>query len=135
VIVEYTGKTCNVAGYNKNNPNDELVDVPIVNAAAAYNASTGQTNILVSSQALYLGNVIEYRLLCPNQMRYNGVIVDDVPRHLAPDPTIATHLIYMPEDDLCIPLDMQGVVSYFDTQTQCLKAEHHFSYTTTFNHY
>jgi hypothetical protein len=88
VIVEYTGKTCNVAGYNKNNPNDELVDVPIINAATAYDALTGQTNILVLSQALYLGNVIEYSLLCPNQMRYNSVIIDDVPRHLAPDPTI-----------------------------------------------
>jgi hypothetical protein len=117
MIVEYTGKTCNLVSYKKNNQNDELTDVPIVEAATAYNAPTVETYIHVLPQSLYLGNVIEYSLLCPNQMRHNGLIVDNVPRHLAPDPTTATHSIYMPEEGLRIPLEIQDVVSYFDTRT------------------
>jgi hypothetical protein len=40
----------------------------------------------------------------PNQLRTNGVIVNDVPVHLAPDPSKATHSIYIVKDDLVILL-------------------------------
>lgn len=36
VIMEYTDKTCNVIGFNRDNPNDELNGIPIVKAATAY---------------------------------------------------------------------------------------------------
>jgi hypothetical protein len=43
-------------------------------------------------------------------MRMNGLIVDDVPKHLSHDEN-ATHSIYIPEHDLCINLQMRGVLS------------------------
>jgi hypothetical protein len=117
VVVEYTGKACNVIGYNRNTSNDELHDVPIVTAATAYDAPNGDTYILIIAQALYLGGLLDYTLLCPNQLRANGIVVDDVPKHLSPTPGTATHSVYVPNADLRIPLCMKGVISYFTTRT------------------
>ncbi len=86
VVVEYTGKSCNVIGYNRNAPNDGLTNVPIVKAATAYDAPTGETYILVFPQANYMGDLLDYSLLCPNQLRHNNIIAEDVPCHLAPNP-------------------------------------------------
>jgi len=115
-IIEYTGKVCNVIGYNRNTPNDELFDVPIVTAATAYDAPNGDTYILILAQTLYLGGLLDYTLLCPNQLRSNGIIVDDVPKHLSPDPSMATHSVYAPNENVRIPLDLKGVISYFVTR-------------------
>jgi transposase len=116
VVVEYMGKVCNVIGFNHDTPNDELKGIPVVKAATAYDAPTGETYIIILSQSLYLGNLLSYSLLCPNQLRHNGLIVDDVPRHLSPDPLNATHSIFLPEDNIRILLEMRGVVSLFHTR-------------------
>jgi hypothetical protein len=116
-VIEVTGRTCNVIGFNCNNPNSEINDIPIVKAATAYDSPTGETYILVIPQALYLGEYLDYTLLCPNQLRHYGITVDDVPRHLAPNPDIATHSIFIPEDQITIPLEMLGVISCFQTRT------------------
>jgi hypothetical protein len=102
-----------VVRYNCNTPNDGLTDVPIVKAAMAYDAPTGETYILVFPQAMYMGNFLDYSLLCPNQLRHHNIIVDDVPRHLAPNPQLATHSITTPSKNITIPLQLNGVVSYF----------------------
>jgi hypothetical protein len=94
VVIEYTGKVCNVVGFNHDSPNDELIGIPIIKTATAYDALTGETFIIVLSQALHLGNYLSYSLIFPNQLRHYGLVVDDVPRHLAPDPTSATHSIF-----------------------------------------
>ena len=62
-----------------------MTNIPIVKAITAYDCpTTGATYILVLGQSLYLGDSVDCTLLCPNQLRSNGVIVDDVPMHLAP---------------------------------------------------
>jgi hypothetical protein len=93
-----------------------MANIPIVKAATAYDSPTGETLIIVLAQSLYLGDHIEYSLLCPNQLRHNGIVVDDIPRHLAPVPELATHSIYVPEDDVRIPLTLRGVISLFHTR-------------------
>jgi hypothetical protein len=120
-VIEFSGRTCNVVGFNRSNPNSELTDIPIVKAATAYDSPTGETYIIVIPQALYLGEYLDYTLLCPNQLRHNGVIVDDIPRHLAPDPEFATHSIFLPEDSTRIPLELNGVISGFPTRTPTLE--------------
>jgi hypothetical protein len=52
----------------------------------------------------------------PNQVRSNGIIVDDVPKHLSYDPKSATHSIYIPKEDLRILLKLKGVISYFPSR-------------------
>jgi hypothetical protein len=55
---------------------------------------------------------MECTYLNPNHMRHHGVIVDDVPRHLSPNPSTVTHSIYVPASDLRIPLQIDGVMFY-----------------------
>ena len=108
-ILEYTDKTCTVNSFSEQH--QQLEDVPIVKAATAYDASNGEVYILVMNQALYLGEHMEHSLLCPNQARSNGIIVNDVPKHLALTITDTTHSIVFPEDDVTLPLELQGVIS------------------------
>jgi hypothetical protein len=87
----------------------------VVQAATAYDHPSGETFILVLQQALYMGDCQEPSLLCPNQLRANGIVVDDVPTHLSFDLS-STHSLYVPHLDLRIPLSMSGVVSYVPTR-------------------
>jgi len=58
-----------------------------------------------------MGESLAVSYLNPNQLRHNGVIVDNIPKHLAPDPNKATHSLYFPQHDLRIPLQLKGVIS------------------------
>ena len=94
---------------------EPLTPVPVAKVATAYDhPKTGETYILIFSQALYLGDQSEHTLICPNQAHMNGVIVDDVPYHLSHD-TSLTHSIYFPDDDVHLPLQLRGVISYIET--------------------
>ena len=89
-----------------------MQDIPIVQAGTAYDdPNTRETIILIINQGLYFGDSLPVTLLNPNQMRMNGLEVDDVPKHLAKDPSKTTHSIYIPEQDIRIPLSMRGVIS------------------------
>ncbi len=114
-VIEFSGKSCHVSAFSPEY--DAIPDVPIVKAATAYdNPLTGETFILIFEQALYFGDKLENTLLCPNQLRAHGVVVDDVPIHLSPNPATATHSIYFPEEDVCLPLLMKGCISYLPTR-------------------
>lgn len=79
-ILEYRNKTCTVKSFSGHH--QELEEIPIVKAATAYDAPNGEVYILILNQALYLGEHMEHSLLCPNQARSNGVIINDVPKTL-----------------------------------------------------
>jgi hypothetical protein len=90
-----------------------LEDIPIAIVATAWdNPKDGSTVILVLNEMLYFGSRMSYSLICPNQLRHNGIIVDDVPK--AFDPT-STQSIVIP-DALTLPLKMRGVLSYLPTR-------------------
>jgi hypothetical protein len=112
-ILEYTNKTCSICSFS--NQYEELQEVPIVKAATAYDAPNGEVYILILNQALYLGDHMTHSLLCPNQARANGVIVNDIPKHLAPHVEDTTHSISFPEDNITIPLELQGIISKLTT--------------------
>ncbi len=78
---------------------ERIENAPIVQAGTAYDhPETGKTYILILNQALYLGDQFPITLLNPNQARANQIIVDGIPRCLAPHPKTATHSIYFPDD-------------------------------------
>ena len=93
-------------------------DIPIVTAAIAYDQPlTGNTFIFIFHQALYFGNDMDHNLLNSNQMRMNGLVVNECPKFLSPvPPTVTTHSLYAPDDDLLIPLYMHGVNSFFHSR-------------------
>jgi hypothetical protein len=93
-----------------------IQNCPIVQAATAYtDHETGVTYMLIINQAIHVGGDLPAMLLNPNQLRSNGVIVDDCPKHLAPDPNVATHSLFFPNHNLRIPLQLRGVLSCIPT--------------------
>jgi hypothetical protein len=79
-VIEYTNKSCDVAPFS--NHYDIMKGDPFVKARTAYNSPHGRTYILILNQVLFLGDYLDNALLCPNEIRSHGVIVDDVPKHL-----------------------------------------------------
>ena len=60
----------------------KLTDLPIVNAIYAYDNQTDMTtHLLRFNQAIYVKHM-DNALLCPNQAREHGIIVDDIPKRL-----------------------------------------------------
>jgi hypothetical protein len=112
IVLEYIEQVVNVSAFSEQL--DTMEGIPIVTAATAIdNPATGETTILVLGQALYMGNKVKNTLICPNQLRSYGMVVDDTPVHLAPMNKPSTHSIYCPEENFSIPLSLSGVFLYF----------------------
>jgi len=90
-----------------------LKDIPIASVATAWdNPADSSTVILVVDEALYFGDWMPYSLLYPNQLRHNGVSVNDVPKFFN---STSSHSIIIP-GKLDLPLRMRGVISYLPTR-------------------
>ena len=88
-----------------------------VSAVVAYDhPASGITYYLLIHQCICVTQLDEI-LLCPNQMRDNGIKVNDEPKYLTSQPTDQHHAITIPASDiheeLVIPLTLTGVTSYF----------------------
>ena len=108
----------NVVGFN----GAKSSNVPLCSAATLYtDPKTGFEYMLVFHQMLYFGNRLRASLLNPNQMRFGGAMVHDVPRQFD---SASTHDIKVPikgGPDLRIPLDMKGIISTFVTRKPTLE--------------
>jgi hypothetical protein len=111
ILLETSGETTNVHSFsNERNP---FSNVPIGTIATAWvDQKTSEVIVLVMNEALYFGNCLNHTLICPNQLRSFGIVVDDTPKQFS---LKSTHSIEMPGDNLTIPLEMNGVVSYFSS--------------------
>ena len=88
--------------------------IPIVTALTAYDIpNTTETILLVLNEALYFGNKLLHTLLTPNQMRAAGLVVQDIPRQFDPN---STHSIYLPGSEIVLPLELDGIISFFCTR-------------------
>jgi hypothetical protein len=88
-----------------------IQDVSIATVATLWiHPTNGQPYILIINEALYFGDRVDVTLLNPNQLRANGVIVEDVPRQFDPK---SSHSIYHPTAKLRIPLSLDGISSGF----------------------
>jgi len=116
IVLEESSQTVNVSAFS--DLHALLTNILIVTAATAYDDEvTGTTYILILGQAIFFGDRMKNSLICPNQLRANGLIVEDCPKHLAPSDKPSSHSIQAPEDNITIPLSMKGVTSYFTTRT------------------
>ena len=89
---------------------------PIVTAAIAYDdPSTGKSILLVIHQAILIHG-LEHNILCPMQMRHNGITVNECPKHCTPVPARDDHAIVIPDGNYMIPLSISGVTSYFPSR-------------------
>ena len=74
--------------------------------------SNGQPYLLIFHEALFFGDRLSHSLICPNQLRAQGLTVHDTPQQF--DPT-STHSIQVHDPPTIIPLHLKGVVSCFPT--------------------
>jgi hypothetical protein len=89
-----------------------MQNIKTVNANFAYDTPDGRTYIIEVNQALDFTSTMEHSLLCTNQARFHGVVIDDVPKPLDYY-NRSTHSIYFPEKDIRCPLlSMHGPISF-----------------------
>jgi hypothetical protein len=103
-----------VTGFSKSL--GKVSNVPIVTAALSYDCPKSlQTYILIFHQCLYLPDLTTH-LICPNQLRTNGIRVNDCPLQFifSPEERKTAHSIIA--EQLSIPLKLRGVISYFEVR-------------------
>ena len=109
ILEVYEGQLCNVMPFN--DTYSAIKGVRTVNAAYAHDSDDGTTYLLEVNQALDFSDSMYHALLCPNQARMNGVIIEDCPRML--DHTgKSSHSVYFPKEDIRLPLQMKFPISY-----------------------
>jgi hypothetical protein len=86
-------------------------NVPIVTGATAVTSSTtGGTVILVFNEANWMGDQLDHSLLNPNQLRHQGVTVQDNP--YAPTALhMASH-----DDEFVMPKQADGTTIFFSSR-------------------
>ena len=90
-----------------------LSNLPIVNTIYAYdNPETMRTSLLRFNNAIYIKGM-DNALLCPNQAREHGVVIDDVPRHLDHTGNSTFSII---ADDTTFPLQQSGPTAYINVR-------------------
>jgi hypothetical protein len=93
-----------------------VADAPIVTAGIMYDDhKVGQPILLILHQAILIKGM-KHNLLCPMQIRHNGVTVNDRLKHCTPIPTNEDHPIIIPDGNYMIPLDLKGVTLYFPSR-------------------
>ena len=117
LVIENTGRTVSVEGFGEEL--GQVHDIPIVQAAVAYDCPiTSETYVLLFNEALYIESMTVH-LLNPNQMRFQGITVNDIPlQMLQPeDRTPQQHSIIYDDPQLHIPLSLRGIMSGFVVRT------------------
>ena len=114
IILYKTDMTVNVTPFSDDF--GMMPEVPVVHAAVAYDCPvTGLTSILIINNALYIAEM-EHNLLPPIMMRLNGIMVDECPKFLSPNPTVDSHSIFFPTEKVRFPLELNGTTSFIPTR-------------------
>jgi hypothetical protein len=62
-----------------------IKDIPITTVGTTWvNPANGQAHLLIIHEYIYFGTRLNHSLLCPNQMRHNGIVVHDTPTQFDP---------------------------------------------------
>ena len=74
-----------------------LMIAPVMTVATLWiHPETGKPYILVTHESLYFGDRMGTTLICPYQVRANGIKVEDVPRQFDP---LSSHSIFDPKSE------------------------------------
>ncbi len=82
---------------------------------------TGRTLHLIINQAIHIPH-LDHHLLCPMQCRVNDVIINNLPKFLATDPTDQTHALTLtdpknPLQPVILPLILRGVTMMLNVRS------------------
>ena len=113
LVVEQSGKTVEVSPFT---PDYDPIKVEVVNAIIQYDSPLdGKEYILVIQNALRVPSMCN-NLIPPFIMRENRIMVNECAKIHCEDPTRDDHAIIFKGYDLCIPLRLHGIFSYFVTK-------------------
>lgn len=120
-VIQFTNRYADVYPYDASYA--PIKNVPIVSAGTAWtDPDTDETFILVMHECLYYGTSLPHTLWNPNQLRHNGVIVNDNPYDDSPN------RMCIDVDDLRIPLHSNGTkIQFFSrspTEHELLHCRH-----------
>ena len=113
LVVEQSEKMVEVSPFT---PDYKPIKVEVVNAIVRYDSPLdGKEYMLVIQNALRVPSMSN-NLIPPFIMHENGIMVNECAKIHCEDPTREDHAIIFKGYDLCIPLRLHGVFSYFVTR-------------------
>ena len=86
-------------------------DVSLINGVVAVDTSDGGGYILELNNFLDFTDTMNDSILVPMQARYNGIIIDDVPKDLC-HYGVSTQSIFSPQTDFSVPIEYNGPIPY-----------------------
>lgn len=110
-VTYYTGQQVAVRPFSSDYK--PMRNVQVVTGETAYDCPDGSVVLLVVHQGLYMGKRTKVSLLNPNQMRDNGVRVDDCPTQFDPK---SPHALVVPKLEFPLRLDFVDNVSFLRTR-------------------
>jgi hypothetical protein len=96
-----------------------------VSGVVAYNdPQTGRTLHLIINQAIHIPH-LDHHLFCPMQCHVNDVIVSNLPKFLATDPTDQTHALTLTDPDnplhsVILPLTLRGMTLVLNVRSMTI---------------
>jgi hypothetical protein len=118
IILDYN-RPVSVVGYDES-PGSKTYRT--VSGVVAYDdPQTGRMLHLIINQAIHILH-LDHHLLCPMQCCVNDVIVNNLPKFLATDPTDQTHALTLTDPDnplqpVILPLILRGVTSLLNVRS------------------
>jgi len=113
LVIRDWGRPVKVSGWN---PKDGSWECKIVTGVVVWDRpDDGATFMLIFHQAIYCPD-LEHHLICPLQLRQNGVTVNETQKQFVNDPKPSDHAIICESEEgetALISLEMHGSVSYF----------------------
>jgi hypothetical protein len=115
LILYYHNRTVSVAPFLDSFGKED--HVPIVTAAIAYDDPIrAQTYMIIVHQALYFGDRLPHNLINPFQCRLNEVTINECACVLSHQPSNTAHSIVFEQDQVHIPLKLNGIISFFHSR-------------------
>ena len=119
LVVKQSRKTVEASPFT---PDYKPIKVEVVNAVIQYDSPLdGREYILVIQNALWVPSMSN-NLIPRFIMQENRIMVNECAKIHCEDPTREDHAIFFKAYDLCIPLQLHGIFSYFVTRKPNVEA-------------
>ena len=105
IVEKLAGRVCEVKGFHDSY--NSLSNIEYVNVLYKYLDKSGSEYLLEVNQALNFTNSMTNSILCTNQARHNGVIINDIPKVIDKE---SPQCISFPSEEIDLPLMMKGPV-------------------------
>ena len=107
ILAQNEGRTCTVHPFNESY--DPMTGINIVNALYKYETTDGDEYVLEVNQCLDFTKTMTHSILCTNQARHMGIIINDVPRVCD---SLSTQDMRTKDGKYIMPLEMNGPIPY-----------------------